>query len=65
MSRIIFHLSLVIFHHYRSSVNPLFVCILLDLIDLTPIHEGIDVNSLNWSHSHRGFSPVDIGPSSA
>jgi len=31
-------------NHYCPNVDRLIVCILLDLIDLTPMHVGIDFN---------------------
>jgi hypothetical protein len=46
-------------NQYCPNVDRFIACILLDLIELTRIHVGIDFNSLKWcSHSHRGFSPV-------
>ena len=35
-----------IYYHYCPNVDRLIVCILLYLIDLTPMHVGIDFNSL-------------------
>jgi hypothetical protein len=39
----------IIFHHYRPNVDWVIVCILLDLIELTPMRVGIDFNSQRLS----------------
>ena len=43
--------SSLITHHYCPNVDWLIVYILLDLIDLTPIHVGIDFNSMPRHHA--------------
>jgi hypothetical protein len=45
------HFPFFICHHYCPNVDRLVDCILLDLIDLTPMHVGIDFNSLKLNQT--------------
>ena len=54
----------IIFHFYCPNVDWLIVCILLDLIELTPMRVGIDFNSQRLTSAIRLVAAHEVSTTS-